>query len=58
MKRRELIKLLKNVGFKFYRSGGKHDIYARDNDREQIPRHREINENLADAIIKKWDLRR
>ena len=57
MKQRELVKLLEKAGFCFERHGGNHDVYRRGNDEEMIPRHREINENLANAIIKKWKLK-
>lgn len=56
MKRKDLIDKLEHAGFKFERNGGSHDIYKRGSDTEQIPRHREINERLARAIIKKWGL--
>lgn len=56
MKQRELIKRLLKAGFRFVRHGGNHDVYMRGNDEEQIPRHKEINELLAKAIIKKWNL--
>lgn len=56
MKRRELIRKLKRAGFAFERHGGKHDVYTRGNDMEQIPRHREINEQLGNAILHKWGL--
>lgn len=56
MKQRELIKKLENAGFKFLRHGGDHDIYIRDGEREEVPRHKEINERLARAIIRKWGL--
>ncbi len=56
MKQRELIKKLESVGFRFVRHGGNHDVYMRGNDKEEIPRHREINERLAKAILKKWGL--
>ena len=56
MKRRDLVKRLEKAGFVFERDGGNHDIYRRGNDKEQIPRHREINEKLARAIIKRWGL--
>ena len=29
----------------------------RGNDKEEIPRHKEINENLAKSIIRKWGLK-
>lgn len=54
MKQRALIKQLEELGFKFDRHGGNHDIYVRDNDIEKIPRHKEINEILAKAILRKW----
>lgn len=56
MKRRDLIKKLERAGFEFIRSGGNHDIYRRGENEEVIPRHREINERLARAILKKWGL--
>ena len=56
MKRKELIKKLEKAGFYFVRHGGAHDIYGRDQEIEQVPRHKEINEKLAKAILKKWDL--
>lgn len=56
MKRRDLIKLLTKAGFRFDRHGGNHDIYRRGSDEEKIPRHREINEQLANSIIRKWKL--
>ncbi|MSS63151.1 type II toxin-antitoxin system HicA family toxin [Velocimicrobium porci] len=56
MKQRELIKKLQSVGFEFYRHGSKHDIYIRGNDLEEIPRHKEVNEQLAKHILRKWGL--
>ncbi len=56
MKQRELIRRLKKAGFVFMRHGGAHDIYKRGNDEEQIPRHREIDERLALAILRRWGL--
>ena len=56
MKRKDLIKRLERAGFSFLRHGGCHDVYVRGTDIEQIPRHREINEKLAKAILKKWHL--
>ena len=57
MRQRDLIKKLEEAGFKFDRHGGNHDIYKRGTDEEKIPRHREINENLAKAILRKWGLK-
>ena len=56
MKRRVLIKKLTCAGFVFDRHGSDHDVYKRGHDEEEIPRHREINEKLAKAILKKWGL--
>ena len=56
MKQRILVKKLENAGFVFYRHGGNHDIYIRDGEIEKIPRHKEINEQLAKAILRKWEL--
>ncbi|MCI9296905.1 MAG: type II toxin-antitoxin system HicA family toxin [Lachnospiraceae bacterium] len=56
MKQRELIKRLEKGGFILKRHGSDHDIYARGDDEEQVPRHREINERLAKAILRKWGL--
>ena len=56
MKQRDLINKLQAVGFVFERHGGNHDIYRRGNDIEKVPRHKEINENLAKMILKKWNI--
>lgn len=53
MKRRELIKKLESIGFKFERNGANHDVYRRGSEEEMIPRHSEINERLAKAILKR-----
>lgn len=56
MKRKELIKRLEKGGFVFERHGGSHDIYVRGTEREEIPRHKEINEMLAKAILRRREL--
>lgn len=56
MKQRDLIKKLESVGFQFERHGSNHDIYVRGNEIEQVPRHKELNEKLAKAILRKWGL--
>ena len=55
MKRLDLIKKIEKVGCKFIRHGGNHDWYQNPKTKvcQPIPRHREINENLAKHIIKK-----
>lgn len=56
MKQRELIKKLENSGFVFERHGSNHDIYVRGAEREEVPRHKEINEKLAKAILRRRGL--
>lgn len=56
MKQCDLIKKLEENGFIFDRHGGNHDIYKRGTDIEKIPRHKEVNENLARMILRKWKL--
>ena len=53
MKRRDLIRRLEKAGFRFYAHGADHDRYIRNTVIEQIPRHKEINEQLARAILKR-----
>lgn len=53
MKRRDLIKTLESAGYKIDRDDGNHTVYEREGGRPvQVPRHREINENTAKAILK------
>ncbi len=56
MKQRDLIKKLEEAGFSFERHGGNHDIYRRGSDIEKILRNKEVNENLARMILRKWKL--
>lgn len=56
MKRKELIKRMEKGGFVFERHGGSHDIYVRGTEREEIPRHKEINEVLAKVILRRRSL--
>lgn len=56
MKRTELIKRLTKAAFVLERHGGNHDVYVRGEEMEVIPRHKEINEQLAKAIIKRRNL--
>lgn len=57
MKRRDLIKLLERNGWTFKRHGTNHDLYTKGEKRESVPRHREIDEKLAEAIIKRQGLK-
>jgi predicted RNA binding protein YcfA (HicA-like mRNA interferase family) len=55
MKRNDLIRKLEEMGAVLVRHGGKHDWYENPGTEIQqaVPRHREINEFLAKAILKK-----
>jgi len=55
LKRRDLIKEIEKMGCVFIRHGGKHDWYQNPKTKvsQPIPRHGEINESLAEHIIKK-----
>jgi len=53
MKQRDLVKKLLKAGFEFYDHGANHDRYKRGDVIEQIPRHREVEEHLAKAILKR-----
>ena len=57
MRRRDLIKKLESNGWYLERNGANHDIYRNGNNTEMIPRHSEIKEQMAKAIIKKWGLK-
>ena len=54
MKRDDLIKKLNHLGCDLVRHGGKHDWFAnhKTGQLQAVPRHREINEHLAKAIIR------
>ena len=56
MKRRELILKFTRKGWYLKRHGASHDIFTDGVHTEIIPRHPDIKENLAKALIKKWDL--
>lgn len=53
MKQKDLVRRLENGGFVFDRHGAGHDIYVRGTQRETVPRHKEINEQLARAILRR-----
>lgn len=53
MKRRDLLKRLEEIAdTELVRHGGSHDIYRVGDVQVTIPRHNEINEITAKAIIK------
>jgi mRNA interferase HicA len=55
MKRRFLIQKLEEMGCTLTRHGGRHDWYTNPitQQSQPVPRHTEINENLAKSILKK-----
>jgi len=55
MKKSELIQKLNRQGAVFVRHGAKHDVYMqpKTNKEATVPRHEEINEYTAKAILKK-----
>ena len=55
MKRNALLKILHDMGCVFIIHGKKHDRYKQPSSgkTEMIPRHNDIDENLAKTIIKK-----
>ena len=57
MKRKDLIKKLIDNGWWLSREGANHDIYTNGIKSEPIPRHKEIKELLAKAIIKRQGLK-
>ncbi len=57
MKRTDLVRLLEKNGWRLVREGGKHSVYAKNGQMETIPRHKEIAEQLAKAIIRRQGLK-
>ena len=57
MKQKDLLKRFTNNGWWVLREGANHIIMTNGADIEPVPRHKEINEQLAKAIIKRRDLK-
>ena len=57
MKTKDLIKLLERNGWEFKRHGANYDVYVKGSERESIVRHKETDELLAKAIIKRRNLK-
>jgi mRNA interferase HicA len=57
MKRADLMKLFKRNGWWVVREGAGHTIVTNGSDIEPVPRHKEISEQLARAIIKRRGLK-
>lgn len=56
IKQRDFIKKLEDGGFVFERHGSNHDVYVRETEREEVPKHKEINEKLAKAVLRRRGL--
>lgn len=56
MKQRDLLKRFLRHGWWILREGSNHIIVTNGKDIEPIPRHKEVNEQLANAIIKRRKL--
>ena len=58
MKRQKLLKEIVKRGAVFVRHGANHDIYEnpRTNKSTQVPRHEDVNELVAKAIIQFFEL--
>ena len=56
MKKKDLIRRLEEMGCYFVRHGAKHDWYTNPKTKvsQPVPRHNEINENLAKSIIHQY----
>ena len=57
MKRKDLEKRLAKNGWTLKRNGANHDLWEKDGRCEAVPRHNEIAERLAQAIIKRQNLK-
>jgi mRNA interferase HicA len=52
VKRKELVKRLRILGWVLLREGGHHSVFTDGVRTISVPRHKEINENTAKAILK------
>jgi len=52
MKKRELDKRPKECGWYFFRQGGRHELWTNGEHVVAVPRHKEIDENMARIILK------
>jgi len=53
MKRRELEEALRKLGWTLLRHGGRHDVWTDGERQEPVPRHADIDEKLARAILRR-----
>jgi len=52
VKKRDLEKKLNELGWRFSKHGGSHDHWTNGKEFESVPRHAEVNENLAKKILR------
>ncbi len=52
MKRRDLERQLRELGWHLTRHGGRHDVWAKGDRELVVPRHVEINEYTARGILR------
>jgi mRNA interferase HicA len=52
MKKADLEARLRELGWRFLRQGGRHEVWTNGELETTVPRHREINELTARAIIR------
>ncbi len=57
MKQRDLLKLFYSNGWWLLREGGNHTIITNGREVESIPRHKEVSEKLAKALIRRRNLK-
>lgn len=57
MKQRDLLNLFYKKGWWVAREGGSHIVLTNGTQVESIPRHREVNEKLAKALVKRRGLK-
>lgn len=57
MKKKDLVRPFERNGWWLQRHGTNHDIYTNGRRSEPIPRHSEIKETLAQAIIRRQGLK-
>ena len=57
MKQKDLINLFKRNGWWLVRQGSNHMVFTNGSETETVPRHKEVNELLAKAIIKRRGLK-
>ena len=57
MKQKDLINLFKRNGWWLVRQGSNHMVFTNGSESETVPRHKELNELLAKAIIKRRGLK-